>query len=147
MKISQIRKLAVFSLFSLVFLSPGCATMSDVVKNKGNGTAKVYPVSQAQANKIAHQVFLWEGADAVEERKEENLLLTSSSAGLFTMGTFMGAWLEPVDSTHTEVTVVTKRKIATNAITSLTETTFHKRFAQGVEIVNAGRPLPVSIPE
>jgi hypothetical protein len=120
--------------------------MSDVLKNKKNGTVEIYSVSENDAYKIARQVFRWEGADAIEERREENLLLTSSSAGLFTMGTFIGAWLEPVDANNTKVTIVTKRKVSTNAITSLTEGTFQKRFAQGVAILKSGQPLPVEAP-
>ena len=135
-----------FVILSLFILNIGCASMSDVVKNKSNGTTQVYPVSENDAYKIARQIFRWEGSDTIEERKEENLLLTSSSAGLFTMGTFMGAWLEPVDSNNTKVTVVTKRKIATNAVTSLTEGTFQRRFAQAVEILKSGKPLPVEAP-
>jgi hypothetical protein len=135
-----------FILLSFVTLNFACATMSDVVKNKSNGTTQVYSVSENDAYKIARQVFRWEGSDAIEERKEENLLLTSSSAGLFTMGTFMGVWLEPVDTNNTKVTVVTKRKVATNAVTSLTEGTFHKRFAQAVAILKSGNPLPVDAP-
>jgi len=43
--------------------------------------------------------------------------------------------------------VVTKRRIATNVATTLTETTFHKRFAQAVEIVKKGNRLPSNPPE
>jgi len=130
----------------LVLSSIGCATMSDVMKNRQNGTVQTYPVSEDDAYKIARQVFRWEGTDTIEERKEENMLLTSSSVGLFTMGTFIGAWIEPIDSSHTQVTVVTKRKVATNLATSLTEATFHRRFAQGVRILRAGQSLPDDAP-
>lgn len=46
----------------------------------------------------------------------------------------MGAWIYPVDREKTRVVVVTKRKMATNLATTLTEATFHKRFAQAVAI-------------
>jgi hypothetical protein len=59
----------------------------------------------------------------------------------------MGAWIDPVDKNNTRVTVVTKRRIATNIATTLTETTFHKRFAQAVEIISVGKPLPPAPPE
>jgi hypothetical protein len=45
------------------------------------------------------------------------------------------------------VTVVTKRRIATNLATTLTETTFHRRFAQAVGMAKAGQPLPLTPPE
>ncbi len=66
---------------------------------------------------------------------------------LVSMGAVMGAWIDPVDKDNTKVTVVTKRRIATNLATTLTEATFHKRFAQAVDIVKAGKTLPSAPPE
>ena len=62
-------------------------------------------------------------------------------------GTVMGAWVEPIDTDNTKVTVVTKRRVTINIATTLTEGTFHKRFAQAVEIVRTGQPLPRNAPE
>jgi hypothetical protein len=59
----------------------------------------------------------------------------------------MGAWIEPVDKDNTKVTVVTKRRITINVATTLTEGTFHKRFAQGVEIIKKGQRLPPIPPD
>jgi len=103
----------------LVFLSimgviTGCATMGDVVKSKDQGTAKTYPVTADQAWEIARTVFRWEGADAIEEHKSEGYMLTSSGMNLVSAGAVMGAWIEPIDKSNTRVTVVTKRRIATN---------------------------------
>jgi hypothetical protein len=78
-------------------LTQACRTMSDVIKNKDEGTVQVYPVNSDQAWKIAMQVFRWEGADAIEEHRDQNLMLTSSGFNLVTAGTYMGAWVEPVD--------------------------------------------------
>ena len=74
-------------------------------------------------------------------------MLTSSGMNLVSGGAVMGAWVEQVNKESTKVTVVTKRRIATNIATTLTETTFHKRFAQAVDIVKAGKPLPSAPPE
>jgi len=41
---------------------------------------------------------------------------------------------------------VTKRRVTVNVATTLTETTFHKRFAQAVNIVKQGKPLPAEAP-
>jgi hypothetical protein len=131
-------------LFMLVILG-GCATMSDVVKAKNEGTSKVYHVTADQAWMIAKTVFRWEGCDTIEEHKDEGYMLTSSGINLVSYGAVMGAWIEPVDQDNTKVTVVTKRRIATNLATTLTESTFHKRFGQAVDIVKAGKPLP-SVP-
>jgi hypothetical protein len=134
-------------LISLIALLSGCATMGDVVRAKDEGTAKVYPVNADQAWEISKTVFRWEGADAIEEHKSEGYMLTSSGMNWVSWGAVMGAWIEPVDKDNTRVTVVTKRRIATNVATTLTETTFHKRFAQAVEIIKKGNRLPSNPPE
>lgn len=135
------------SVLLLVILIAGCATMSDVVRAKDEGTSKVYPVNADQAWDIAKTVFRWEGADAIEEHRKEGYMLTSSGMNFVSIGAVMGAWIDPIDQNNTKVTVVTKRRIATNVATTLTETTFHNRFAQAVDIVKAGKPLPVAPPE
>lgn len=139
--------LTVLVFISLIALLGGCATMGDVVRAKDEGTAKVYPVNSEQAWEIAKTVFRWEGADAIEEHKSEGYMLTSSGMNWVSWGAVMGAWIEPVDKENTRVTVVTKRRIATNIATTLTEATFHKRFAQAVEIVKKGNRLPPNPPE
>ncbi len=131
---------------SLLVLVNGCQTTGDVFKSKDEGTSKVYPVNKDQAWKIAMMVFRWEGADAIEEHKDEGYMLTSSGMNLITAGSVMGAWVDPVGTDQTKVTVVTKRRIATNFATTLTESTFHNRFAQGVTIVKSGQPLPYEPP-
>jgi len=121
--------------------------MIDVIKSKNEGTSVIYPVDAEQAWVIAKTVFRWEGADAIEEHKSEGYMLTSSGMNLVSYGAVMGAWIEPIDKENTRVTVVTKRRIATNIVTTLTETTFHKRFAQAVEIVKKGNRLPLEPPD
>jgi hypothetical protein len=128
-----------------VFLS-GCASMSDVLASKNEGTVKVYPVSQERAWDIAMTVLRWEGAETIEEHQKDNYMLTTIGANLISAGSVVGVWVEPAKKGSTQVTVVTKRKMQTNFATGLTETTFQERFAQGVEIVKSGKPLPLSAP-
>jgi hypothetical protein len=66
---------------------------------------------------------------------------------LVSWGAVMGAWIEPVDKKNTKVTVVTKRRVTMNIATTLTESTYHRRFAQAVEIVRKGQPLPRNVPD
>ena len=139
-------KRLVFCMLILGLLS-GCATMSDVVQSKDQGTSQVYPVTFDQAWTIAMTVLRWEGADAIEEHKDQRYMLTSSGINLVSYGTVMGVWIDPMPDGQMKVTVVTKRRIQTNLATTLTETTFHKRFAQAVEMVKAGKPLPPKPPE
>jgi len=132
-------------LLSLMLV--GCATMCDVVNSKEEGTAKVYSVTSDQAWNIAKTVFRWEGSDAIEEHRDQNYMLTSSGMNMVSWGAVMGAWIEPVDKSNTRVTVVTKRRLSMNLATTLTEATFHDRFAQAVQILKEGKPLPVAAPE
>jgi hypothetical protein len=130
-------------------ISCGCATMHDVVQAKqdgSEGTTRVYEVNKSQAWDIAKTVFRWEGSDAIEEHADKNYMLTSSGMNFVSWGTVMGAWITPVDAKNTRVTVVTKRRVTINIATTLTEGTFHNRFAQAVEIVKLGQSLPQLAP-
>ncbi len=122
----------------------GCATMSDVMRSKDEGIAATYPVTFDQAWTIATTVLRWEGSDAIEEHKDERYMLTSSGLNLLT-----GAWIDPLSDGQMKVTVVTKRRLQACAciLTTMTGRTFHRRFAQAVEILQAGKPLPVTPPE
>ncbi len=138
--------LVVLGSLAVLIWFAGCATMGDVARSKAEGTSKVYPVTAEQAWDISKTVFRWEGADAIEEHKAEGYMLTSSGVNLASWGAVMGAWIEPVDKDTTRVTVVTKRRVAINVATTLTETTFHDRFAQAVDIIKAGKSLPITPP-
>jgi hypothetical protein len=104
-------------------------------------------VDAERAWEISRTVFRWEGADAIEEHKADGYMLTSSGMNMISAGAVMGAWLDPVDKNNTKVTVVTKRRLATNLATTLPESTFHTRFAQAVEIVKKGQRLLATPPE
>lgn len=146
----KITKKIVSTLFvTLSIVVSGCSTMQDVVKVKqsgAEGTTRNYAVTEAQAWEIAKTVFRWEGADAIEEHRDQHYMLTSSGVNLVSWGAVMGAWVEPVKDDETKVTVVTKRRVTVNVATTLTEGTFHKRFAQAVNIVKKGQPLPAEAP-
>lgn len=124
-----------------------CSTMADVVGNKNDGTARVYDVSSDRAWELAKIVFRTEGADAIEEHRDQSYMLTSSGSNFYSSGAVMGAWIEPSGGNRMNVTVVTKRRVKTNLFTTLTEGTFHRRFAQGVRIVNTGNSLPTMLPD
>lgn len=143
-----IGRLALVCLCVSVFVS--CATMDDVVRVKedgSEGTKQSYDVTPDQAWDICKVVFRWEGCDAIEEHRNENYMLTSSGMNLVSFGSVMGAWIKPVAENRTEVTVVTKRRVQTNIFTTLTEGTFHTRFAQAVGIIKSGKKLPRNAPD
>ena len=139
-------KRLVFCMLILGFLS-GCATTADVMQDKDQGKSIVYPVTFDQSWTIAMTVLRWEGADAIEEHKGQRYMVTGSGMNLVTYGSVMGVWIDPTPYGQMKVTVVTKRRVQTNVFTTLTESTFHKRFAKAVQIVEAGKPLPSIPPE
>ena len=62
-----------FCLLAFLLVS-GCATTNDVVRVKqegSEGTVEVYDVTFEQAWEISKTVFRWEGADAIEEHKDQ----------------------------------------------------------------------------
>jgi hypothetical protein len=124
-----------------------CATRADVVQEKDQGKSIVYPVTFDQAWTIAMTVLRWEGADAIEEHQEQRYMVTGSGMNLVSYGSLMGVWIDPTPYGQIKVTVVTKRRVQTKVFTTLTETTFHRRFAKAVQIVEAGKPLPSKPPE
>ncbi len=134
------RSLAFAVVAGLAIPAAGCQTMSDVVKAKDEGTMRVYPVSCDVAFDIGRNIFRQEGAEAIEEHRSEGYMLTSSSMGAFTYGTLMGAWFDRAKRGGCAVTVVTKRKLATGAVTTLTEGTFHDRFAAAVARKTSSSP-------
>ena len=127
-------------------VTTGCSTMADVVGHKEDGTSQVYPVNADQAWEIAKVVFRTEGTDAIEEHRAEGYMVTSSGMNLVSWGAVMGAWIDKVSDNETKVTALTKRRITVNIATTLMESTFHRRFAQGVQIVISGKPLPPLLP-
>ena len=144
------RNLAMLLLMGLSLASmtvtTGCSTMADVVGKKEDGTSQVYPVTADQAWEIARVVFRTEGTDAIEEHRADGYMLTSSGMNLVSWGAVMGAWIDKISENQTKVAVLTKRRITINVATTLMESTFHRRFAQGVNIVKSGKPLPALLP-
>lgn len=140
-----LRPLVAAVLLSL--LLPACATLNDVVESKGEGTAKVYVIDQDRAWNIAKTVLRWEDAETIEEHRDEDYMLTTIGQNLISAGSVVGVWIEPAKKGSTKVTVVTKRRMATNIATGLTETRFHDRFEQALEFVKAGKTLPKAAPD
>ncbi|MHC4549291.1 MAG: hypothetical protein ACYTEZ_10995 [Planctomycetota bacterium] len=124
----------------------GCATLQDALESKDDGTAQVYPVTEAQAWEISRKVLRWEGADVIEDDRENQMMLTGTGPSDFLSGTVMVAWIEPLGPQETKVTVVTKRRYKLSIFTSLTEGTYHQRFQQAVALVQAGQPVPLKEP-
>lgn len=137
------------AIITLCLLFGSCNSLNSVIKAKseGKGTTETYEIGMDDAWEVAKKAFRWGGSDAIEAYKEEGYMLTSSGMNLVSSGAVMGAWVESVDATHTKVTVITKRRIATQIATTLTEGTYHKYFKVGVDYVKQGKKLPIDAPE
>ena len=137
----------VLAAYLLLLLTLGaCTTTNDFVRSGSEGTGRVYPVTEKQAWDIAKTVFLWGGADTLKESRKRDYVVATIGTGFFSYDAAMCAWIDPMDSEDTMVTVATKHKDLTKA-TTFTESTFYWRFSQAVDIVRAGKPLPEAPPD
>jgi hypothetical protein len=131
----------------VVFLGTGCASISDAIRSKAEGTVMQYPVGFDDGWRIAKAVLRWENAETIEEHTEENYMVTTVGANLISAGSAIAVWVEPEGGQSVTVTIVSKRKMQTNLATGLTESSFHRRYAQAVDIVRSGQPLPLEAPK
>lgn len=145
------RWLKIFSFVVLSIWLVSCTTLADVMKTKdeGGGTSQIYPVDKDQAFEIAMTVFHWEGSDAVEAHQLQGyMLVTYPFIPMLTGGGNAGVWIEPQGTGQVRVTVVTlDRYPGSDMWMGRTETRFHRRFGQAVELIKAGKPLPLVPPD
>ncbi|MDX1702234.1 MAG: hypothetical protein R3250_16525 [Melioribacteraceae bacterium] len=120
--------------------------MTDVLKEKDEGTAAVYKIDKNTGWDIAKTVLRWEDCETIEENRVSNYMLTTVGQNFISEGRLVGVWVEPVNDEETKITIVTKRKVQTNLATGLTESTFQESFSKAVEMVKAGKSLPIEKP-
>jgi hypothetical protein len=133
--------------FLLVVALQGCATTGGITHARQRGTSIVYPVTKDQAWEIAQVVFHWQGAETIEKNPAKDYILAAKGKHGFSYDAVGCAWFDPVDSEDTKVTVITQHKGSLDLATHFTRTTFFLMFAHAVDIVRAGKPLPVAPPE
>ena len=137
--------LYVFILFFIVVVS-ACATMTDVLKDKDEGTAAIYKIDPNTAWDIAKTVLRWEDCETIEENRVSNYMLTTVGQNFISEGSLIGVWVEPVNEDETKITIVSKRKVQTNFATGLTESSFQDSYSKAVEMVKSGKSLPIEKP-
>jgi hypothetical protein len=128
-----------FALFAL----GGCATRRSVVVSKlrGRGTGRVYPVTVDQAWTISETILRLEPTESVDEHRSEGYMLTSDSSSSFTPSTYMGVFVEADGPSATKVTFVTRRRTPTQSYAGLSESGFHRKFAELLGLIAAVGPL------
>jgi len=142
-----------FSIFGVIvgaLLFGGCQSINDVLVAKQSGTDGTtieYEVARDGAWNIAKTVLRWRGVDAIEEHEDQNYMVTSTGVSVGTAGTVIGVWIENGSNPNlTKVTVITKRRIATNLITSMTEGGFHTSYKKALAVFKNGKALPLIEP-
>jgi hypothetical protein len=120
-----------------VLLIAGCATFVNLQADReaGKGATRTYAVSLDDAWRISRQVLRWEGAEVIQEDRDAGSMLTPFPQ---THGGVAGIWVEPLAG-GTKVTVILRGGM-------LYEGWLHMRFAQAVEMLNAGQPLTTTAP-
>lgn len=83
----------IFLILALMFLS-SCASISDAIKAKDEGTVVNYPVNVEQGWKIAQNVLRWEDAETIEEHKDENYIVTTIGGDFVSAGSVVAVWVE-----------------------------------------------------
>ncbi len=138
----------ILSLLLIILLS-SCQTLNTVIKekNQNKGTTKIYDIKLDDAWNVAKYAFRWGGADAIEEHRDQGYMLTSSGNNFVSSGAVMGAWIEPAGNDRVAVTVITKRRVAIDLFTTLTESKWHKFFEEGRRLTAQGEPLPEIKPD
>lgn len=109
--------------------APGCASMSDVVaeRDRGGGTARTYPAPALVVHGEARPALLEAGAEEVREYPTH--FTAEAGMSLFSMGAVGALFIEPVGPYETRVTVVVKRRVATNIVIPFDEDDVHRRLA------------------
>lgn len=137
------RRLTVVAML-MALLWTGCATTAQMVETKDEGTSQVYHIGTRQAWKIAKTVLQWEGTDAFEDQRSKGYMVARNGAKWVPWTSMTVVWVNRVDRKHTQVIVMTKRRIGTKSWSS--EHGIHKNFAKAVKMVKAGRSLPSALP-
>lgn len=145
------KQMVLAALFFLLLYVGACTTLADVMKAKeeDRGISQIYPVDKDQAFEIAITVFHWEGSDAVEAHQSQGYMLTTYPfIPMLTGGGNAGVWIVPQGTDQeVRVTVVTlERYPGSDMWMGRTETRFHRRFGQAVEIIKEGKNLPLIPP-
>lgn len=131
----------------ILALGAGCATSIDVAQEKNEGTARRYAVTPDQAWDITKTVFLWAGAEQVDEHRAEGYIVATDAPGRADYGTLMVAWVERDPDGVMRVIVRTQGRMRLNPTVVLTEKESHRRFVQAMSLVQEGKPLPAKPPD
>lgn len=115
--------------FTTAVLMAGCTTTTaDVIRDRPEGLAQVYPVAPERAWAAARAVLDAAGAQAVDVRRDEFLMLALTTETWFVMPTRIAVWIEPTDG-GTRVTVVSRQERGVLP-RALSEAEFHQALAR-----------------
>lgn len=123
-------------IFAITLLC-SCAGKYDIIRareNNSEGVSVIYEVNAKSSFAIAMKILQDEKCDISDSSTEKGLIFASTGVTGTSLGTVIGVWIEPVDEERSRVTVIIKRKVATNILAIiLTENKFHKKFQTAVD--------------
>lgn len=123
-------RLVVLGLLSLLVVSCSITT-SELLASKAYGAAQTYPVAPDRAWKIARAIVDTTAAVAVEERREDGVLIATTETHDWHVATRFAIWIEPVEA-GTRLIVVSRTVRPGAFPRALSEKEFHRDFAQRV---------------
>ena len=126
------------SLMILGLSATGCRSQMAVYSahDEGDGTVRTYRADSGTVRYATIAVLKKNGAEYVEQKQDH--VLGDFGVTAFWWGAHAGVWIE-VSADGTRVTAITKRKVAVNAVTSLTENGFHEDLAAALGEVGVER--------
>jgi hypothetical protein len=102
----------------------------DEAAQSGEGTTQIYHIDVNTAKVIAKNILYEENFEAVEDRGADLKAVSEKSY-------FLVVFTQKENGLA--VTAISKRRFATQLLTTLTETSFHEQFAERVKRAKAGR--------
>ena len=110
-----------------------CATMQSVVGQKKSGLTKTYSITKDEAYVISKKILMEAGASISQDNKEKGEIYAETGFEFGSYGTYIGVWIDSIGEKEVEVTVLTRKALATTIRTGLSQTQFHNEFIKFLE--------------
>jgi hypothetical protein len=120
-------------MFVLPLLIAGCATMETVQSGKENGTVKVYDTSKDNAYSYAKKIIREIGGQISFEDEVKGEVFAQTGFEVGSYGSYIGVWIESISEKKVKVCVYTRRILATQIKTGISESDFHKKLKRYID--------------
>ena len=118
----------------IIFLLTSCATSIDSVKGgKEYGESRTFNTTFENAWIYTKKIFLESGVEIVKFNRGKGEIFGSKSLSLFSYGSYIGVWISEVSDSTANITVYTKRVLATQISSGFSESNYYDKFKIYVE--------------